>query len=92
LSFNNVEKGETDHELQTYVRPPYCPYEDNKIIELCNKLWLENNSEKLAKEKKYIPAILELNQWIKRNLEDLVKELKEKENFLKCSFLSYTHF
>ena len=67
--------------------PPYCPYENNEIVKLCNDLWKENEKSDIEKGKKYIPAILQLNQWIEQQLEELLNKMKEKEDYLRASFL-----
>lgn len=68
---------------------PYCPYADTEIIGLCNKLWEDNQTINTCKENTYIPANLYLNQWMEKQLSELVSEMNKKEDFLRSSYLSF---
>ena len=67
--------------------PPYCPYTENVVVELCNKLWKDNREQRIDKAEYYIPAELQLNNWIEKQLEDMVVELKKKEAYMRSHYL-----
>lgn len=72
---------------QMFTRP-YCLYEDNEIIKICNELWEENRKTDMDKKEKFIFPVIYLNRWIEMQLTILLSEMQKKENYLKNSVLN----
>lgn len=63
-------------------------YMDNEIFEICNDLWMENSRVFIGKNKVYMTANLKLNEWIEGSLVKLLRDMKNKEKFLRSQYLT----